>query len=355
MTEKPPKFSTVVFFLALLVVIPTATWVGMLVPQLVVDAAGGIQSYLAEMGIFDQKNSSLIASPTGLRMSSEIPRFESPWENSAPRFPTAHPPQALSSTPPAQTRDLIATNLPPNGADGNPPLQWAEKLIQNAAATVMADPATDAQGVIRASHEMSENAIDPSPVHPASFAVGTLGTTSSRGINHPSGKERLHPQPDSISLIGWSVQQRDGAEPQSSDSAKIEAHSTPPQGVIRGGPQQQQYSPSIPANRPSANLNDTRPSRSYPRSPGGGSMGHEQTPRMFSPDDSKVRELELTLRRLGAVKYVLEEESASGRFYFVAEVPQPGEETRRQVFQAVDSDPYRAMEHVVQQIEASRR
>lgn len=348
MTEKQKSSGGIGFFVALLVVIPTATWVGMLIPQMVVDLAAGAHRYLGDLGL----TASAGNPPASVAARSGPDRIEAtinaPWAAPSPQRNEKHTPTSA---------DLRGNHNPPSGgelvarstAQGDLPLQWAGRLIQQATSAAGENLRGSSQAVLPATHRAEESGRGFPSATPASFTeVGAGHFAPGQGQIETGTNLRHQPgRPDAVSLVGWDP---DLSRPEGSDLPSAARHEQSPRPT--GNPNGRWGQPARDVQSVSSTLETT--SVASPITNPASSAETQRAPAFFSPADGRVHELELRLRQLGATAYTLEQDTATGLYYFAAEVPPPRSQGENTVFEAAAPNPYQAIETVVSKIEAAR-
>lgn len=384
MAEGKTKSTGVGFFIALLVVVPTATWVGMLIPSGVTAVVSQARVQLQKWGIWENPPIPPAAARGGGEQSAGAPAWSvPPWDT--PRGAGQQPAQgssrpALSSASSSSPGSRESRGDAVTSSGGKPPFAWAGQLIQEAVTAVGGGEATADQSFQRGRISPAQ-----SGVVPATFigAEGTGGNNQSGdGQAFPTGS--LTPTPvanttDRYSLTGWEV-----------PLPSTETSTPSPEGrkgtnsgwvITKTGGQIGPSSHRGDLPRRELRPGEARQHLPTPREmPGGdgalraveqdsGSSGPFQVPKpvgtgtgpgaireeAFSPKNPQVQALEARLRELGATYYRLEELDGQPRRYrFVAEFADPSYPGRSRQLEAYAEQPLEAIGKVIAAFESGR-
>ncbi len=356
MAEAKSRSSRVGFFIALLVVVPTATWVGMLIPSGVMALVAQGRAWLEEWGILENPPippAALQAAQRKGDLTGTAPWSAPPWSetfhggNHLARSASS-PTSGRGASNPAAVPEARDQKASPSGID--PPFAWAGQLIQEAITAVgrTTEPASE-QGLTPGGQSSPQSGVIPATFRGDVQSAGAARTPDYRSERRPTNAGFYPPEwgngSDQYSLAGWEtpippthaegrspslgagtgkksseVQLRQGTHPgNSSPTGNPPAYNARPGNPLQPVPSAQMAT-GLNGTVPTAEGQERTQDLQNPSESGAGNTSLQPTGEVFSPGDPQVQALEARLRQLGATYYRLEElEQGPGRYRFVAE------------------------------------
>jgi hypothetical protein len=356
MAEAKGRSSGVGFFIALLVVVPTATWVGMLIPSGVMALVTQARAQLEEWGILENPPIPPAAIKTAQGkgdLTGAAPWSAPPWGESLQGG--SHVARSASSPTPGHGSSNSSgfpeargqKTSPPGNA---PPFAWAGQLIQEAITAVgrTTEPARE-QGLTPGGQSSPQSGVIPATFHGVEPSTGTAQSPGYRSEKRSTGCSLSPPawgnRSDQYSLAGWETPIPPTHAEGQAASLGVGTGKNSGEEFLRQGKHPGDSSPAtnlpshtprlgnplkpLPSSQTATGLNGTiRTAEAFGRTQGlqnppemgMGSTSVEPSGEVFSPGDPQVQALEARLRQLGATYYRLEElEQGPGRYRFVAE------------------------------------
>ncbi|GEM_PF-5078233 len=353
------------FFIALIVVVPVATWMGMFLPALLggpilepKQLAHKVQSIWADYGavLFQ-------GSPEGQLRKSTLGFAEPPAWHGDPSQPLVQAPSGEASGGNSSQLSLLAAEgelsvplddqKPKDGGANRhePPFWWATGWGDAFQRALPGSPAQahDSEKVVLASRESTDPSGTTSTAFHGEVSTDTALVFNSGTFGTASGEPQM--------AAGASVNKADGFGP-----ANI-----PPE--VRAGPlaSGSNVEPgllpftSAPALHPiTTGINKEKTTSAFSPEAALGDLPELQRGERsgsFTAHHPEIQRIEARLRELGAVYYILEAFRADDKrvYRFSAEIAQGSGAQIPRHFEAIDADPLAAMLTVLRDVEASTR
>lgn len=391
MAEAKSRSSGVGFFIALLVVVPTAAWVGMLIPSGVMALVTQARAQLEEWGILENPPippAALQAAQGKGDLTGSAPWSTPPWSGSLQggshvARSASSPVSGHGASNPAGVPEARGQKISPSGND--PPFAWAGQLIQEAITAVgRTTESASEQGLTPGVRSSPQSGVVPATFHGDVQSVGAARSRDYRSERGSTSGGFYPPEwgngSDQYSLAGWetpiSPTDAEGQSPslgagagkksgeehlqQGKQPGNSSPTVNPPAYTARPGNSLQPLPPAQMGTglngivRPAEGQERTQGLQSTSES-GAGNTSLQPTEEVFSPRDPQVQALEARLRQLGATYYRLEElEQGPGRYRFVAEFANVTPPGKPRQLEAYADRPLEAIGKVIAAFESGR-